>query len=119
MNNGLDSWETIAHTTWIPTRNYSTLYEFSGSINSTLGLVSIYLRIPFTVYRAMGYSSVVGVVASAYRPKQSCVLSASVYNQNYEMKAHLSSDSGELHLAALIQAATGSQHIIIRGVYKI
>ena len=119
LNNGLDQWETIAHTTWIPTRNYTTMYEFSGSINKTLGLVSVYLRIPFSVYGTAGYTSVVGAVASAYRPRESCVLRAFVYNQNYILNAFLSAESGELHLGALVSAATGSQHVVISGVYKI
>lgn len=117
MNNGLGTWEDIAHTDWIPNRNYTSLYEFHCKFNRKLGVIQVYLRIPFTVY-SIGYNSVVGTIAESYRPIYATLLCGSVNNQNYQMYCRLSSE-GELSFGTTTDKAQGSQHIVISGFYFI
>ena len=118
LNDSLGKWEDVPHTEWIPDRNYSPMYEFHCQVNKKLGLVRVYLRMPFNVYGAVGFTSVVGTVAEEYRPLYSTLLCGSVYNQNYQMYCRLSG-SGELSLGANTERAFGEQHTVISGTYYI
>ena len=117
LNDSLGTWEEVPHTTWITERKYSTLYEFKCQVNKKLGVVRVYLRVPFDVY-TVGYTSVVGTVAEAYRPLYATLLCGSVNGQNYQMYCRLSS-TGELSFGTSNDKATGSQHIVISGTYHI